>query len=139
MRVVLDTNVWVSGILVPQGKSGIIIDAWRQNRISVVTSQYIFQEIERVLLYPKIFKKLKWDIKKIKQYTRLMSMLTEEVDVESCSVVVQKDYDDSFILETLIISQADWLVTGDSDLLELKSQYSIISVTDFFQEIHQGF
>jgi putative PIN family toxin of toxin-antitoxin system len=135
LRVVLDTNVWVSGLLVPHGKSGMIIDAWRQGHLSVVVSQPIFQEIERVLLYPKIFKRLKWDVVKIKHYINLLSLLTEEVDVKNCSVVVQKDFDDSPILETLILSKADWLVTGDAVLLELQSDYPIISVSDFFQKI----
>lgn len=134
MRVVLDTNVWVSGLLVPHGKSGMIIDAWRQGYLSVVVSQPIFQEIERVLLYPKIFKRLKWDIGKARHYINLLSLLTEEVEVKTCSVVVQKDFDDSPILETLIASKADWLVTGDTALLELQSDHPIISVTDFCQK-----
>jgi len=135
LRVVLDTNVWISGLLAPQGKSGMIIDTWHQGHLSVIVSQPILEEIERVLLYPKIFKRLKWDKVKIKQYTTLLSMLAEEFDVKSYSVVVQKDFDDSFILETLIVSQADWLVTGDAVLLELRKDYPIISVSDFFQKI----
>lgn len=135
MRVVLDTNVWVSGLLVPQGKSGMIIDAWRQGHLSVVVSQPIFQEIERVLLYPKISKRLKWDGIKIRHYINLLSLLTEEVNIKNCSVVVQKDFDDSPILETLITSQSDWLVTGDKVLLELQSDYPIISVSDFCQKM----
>ena len=134
MRVVLDTNVWVSGLLVPQGKAGKIIDAWHQGHLSVVVSQPIFQEIERVLLYPKIFKRLKWDIVKIKHYINMLSLLTEEVDVKKCSVIVQKDFDDSLILETLIVSQADYLVTGDMVLLELYNDYPIISVAEFCQK-----
>jgi len=135
LRVVLDTNVWVSGLLVPHGKSGMIIDAWRQGHLSIVVSQPIFQEIERVLLYPKIFKRLKWDIVKVRHYINLLSLLTEEVDIKNCSVVVQKDFDDSPILETLIVSQADWLVTGDMVFLELQSEYPIISVSEFFQKM----
>jgi putative PIN family toxin of toxin-antitoxin system len=134
VRIVLDTNVWVSGLLVPQGKSGMIIDSWRQGHLSIVVSQPIFQEIERVLLYPKISKRLKWDIVKIRHYINLLSLLTEEVDVKNCSVVVQKDFDDSPILETLITSKSDWLVTGDKVLLELQSDYPVISVSDFCQK-----
>lgn len=134
MRVVLDTNVWVSGLLVPQSKSGMIIDFWHQGRLSVVISQPIFQEIERVLLYPKISKRLKWDIVKIKNYINLLSLLTEEVEVNKCSVVVQKDPDDSPILETLIVSKADWLVTGDMALLEFQKDYPVISVAEFCQK-----
>jgi len=135
LRVVLDTNVWISGLLVPQGKSGTIIDTWRQGHLSIVVSQPILQEIERVLLYPKIFKKLNWDRMKVKHYINLLSLLTENVDVKDCSVVVEKDLNDSPILETLVTSQSDWLVTGDMVLLELQSDYPVISVSEFFQKI----
>lgn len=134
MRIVLDTNVWVSGLLVPQGKSGMIIEAWRKGHFSIVTSQAIFREIERVLLYPKIFKRLKWDSFKVESYVNLLSLFTEEVHIKTCSVIVQKDLDDSPILETLIASQANWLVTGDTVLLELQNTYPIISVSEFCQK-----
>src|SRR5579862_1494733 len=106
----------------------MIIDTWRQGHLSIVVSQ-------RVLLYPKIFKKLKWDKMKVKHYTNLLSILTENIEIKDCSVIVKKDFDDSPILETLIISQADWLITGDMVLLELQNDYPIISVSEFFQKI----
>jgi len=134
LRVVLDTDVWVSGLLVPHGKSGMIITAWRHGSVSVVASRPIFQEIERVLLYPKIVKRLKWDTVKIKHYIDLLSLLTEVVEINECSVIVEKDRDDSPILETLVTSQSDWLVTGDAALLELRDRYPIVSVAEFARE-----
>jgi len=134
LRIVLDTNVWVSALLVPRGKAGIVIASWRNGCFSIFSSRPIFQEIERVLLYPKIFKRLKLDIAKIRQYIDFLSSLTEVVEIGECSVVVEKDHDDSPILETLVTSQSDWLVTGDKVLLELQSDYPIISVSDFCQK-----
>ena len=131
MRIVLDTNVWVSALLVPRGKAGMVISSWRNGSFSIVSSRPIFQEIERVLLYPKILKRLKLDIAKIRQYIDLLSFLTEVVEIGECSVVVEKDPDDSPILETLVTSQSNWLVTGDKVLLELRDRYPIVSVSEF--------
>ncbi len=135
MRVVLDTNVWVSALLVPHGKAGMVIASWRNGRFSIVSSRPIFQEIERVLLYPKILKRLKFDIARIRQYIDWLSSLTEVVEVGECSVVVEKDHDDSPILETLVTSQSDWLVTGDKVLLELRDRYPIIPVSEFLEQL----
>lgn len=131
MRVVLDTNVWVSALLVPNGKAGMVIASWRRGSFSVVASQPILQEIERVLLYPKIFKRLKLDSAKIRQHIDFLSLLTEVIEIGECSVIVEKDHDDSPILETLVTSQSDWLVTGDKVLLELRNRYPIVSVSEF--------
>jgi putative PIN family toxin of toxin-antitoxin system len=135
LRVVLDTNVWVSALLVPRGKAGMVISSWRNGSFSIVSSKPIFQEIERVLLYPKIHKQLKLDITQIRQYIDLLSLLTEVVEIGECSVVVEKDQDDSPILETLVTSQSDWLVTGDKVLLELRDRYPIIPVSEFLEQL----
>jgi predicted nucleic acid-binding protein len=61
--------------------------------------------------------------------------MAETIEVKDCSVVVEKDINDSSILATLMISQADWLITGDMVLLELQKEYPIISVAEFAKKI----
>jgi predicted nucleic acid-binding protein len=48
---------------------------------------------------------------------------------------VERDLDDSIILNTFLASGADFLVTGDKDLLELKVSYSIITLSEFYDKI----
>lgn len=52
LRVVLDTNVLVSGLAYPAGNPGRILAAWRQGALQVVLSRYILDELVRVL--PKL-------------------------------------------------------------------------------------
>lgn len=132
MRVVLDTNVWISGLLIPESKAGSVLNSWRQGHLSIVTSLPIIQEIREVLLYPKISKRLKWDKIKINHYVDLLSFFTENIDIKKLSVEVKKDPKDSAILETLIMSHCDYLVTGDKVLLELSNLHSIISLAEFY-------
>ena len=49
LRVVLDTNVILSGIAYPASVPGKIIAAWRHGSLEVVLSTYILQELRRVL------------------------------------------------------------------------------------------
>lgn len=135
MKVVLDTNVWVSGLLIPKSQAGYIISKWREAAFDIVVSAPILTEIERVLSYPKIAKRLQWDKDRIRQYIELLAFFTQTVAIDDCSVEVKTDPDDSAILATLVKSQANYLVSGDSDLLNLKEQYPIVSVLDFYQKI----
>ena len=49
LRVVLDTNVLVSGIAYPESLPGRILGAWRRGGVDVVLSRYILDEMVRVL------------------------------------------------------------------------------------------
>ncbi|MGZ9006296.1 MAG: PIN domain-containing protein, partial [Burkholderiales bacterium] len=58
LRVVLDTNVLVSGIAYPVSIPGRIMSAWRRGAIKVVSSHYILEELARVL--PRLGERLQW-------------------------------------------------------------------------------
>ncbi len=48
MRVVLDTNVFISGLLLPNGVPGRIVKAWQQAQYTLAFSEPMLSEIERV-------------------------------------------------------------------------------------------
>ena len=58
LRVVLDSNVILSGLMSPKGTTGQIIQAWKDNRLTLLTCEAQLEEIKRVLAYPKIQKRL---------------------------------------------------------------------------------
>lgn len=135
MRVVLDTNVWVSGLLLPNSNAGKILKEWKGVKFDVVVSSYILEEIGKVLADPKIKKRLHWDEAKIQHYLDLLVFFAEVVDVSESCVQVEADPKDSPILSTLIISNADFLISGDNDLLNLKENYQILSILEFLQKL----
>lgn len=135
MRIVLDTNVFISGLLLPQSIPGRIVQAWRQAQYTLVVSNFMLVEIERVLNYPKIRRRLNWSNEKVEGY---ISMLRFYTDVISVSEVMPslpqdliRDSNDLPILATFIAGSADWLVTGDEDLHAVREQYPICSPADF--------
>ena len=133
MRIVLDTNIWVSGLLLPQSLAGELLQQWQRSHLKIVTSPEILSEIQKVLAYPKIFKRLQWNQEKINQYIETLSFFTEVITLEQPFILVERDLKDSPILTTLVHGQADYLVTGDQDLLSLSCRYPILSLQQFLE------
>ena len=103
-------------------------------RFDVVMSIERLAEIGRVLAYPKIHRKLKWDEQRIEQFIRQL-YVRAEVDLRSTSVEVPRDPQDSPILAALIASGADALVSGDRNLLELRGKYPIQTPAEFVRRL----
>ena len=135
MLVVLDTNIWISGLLLPNSIAGVVLASWRQTKFDVALSEAILLEIERVLLYPKIAKRLHWEEDQIEQYLTFLRFFSKIAPIDHIDVKVESDPHDSAILATLIASKADYLVTGDNDLLQLRDRHPIISLHDFHERL----
>lgn len=135
MRAVIDTNVFVSGLMLPNSTPGRIISAWRTGHFSLVLSQPMLDEIGAVLNYPKIRKRLAWNDDTINRYLTILRFEAEIADIRQTSAVVPRDAKDNMVLATLIASKADFLVTGDIDLLSLADSQPIISPADFAKRI----
>jgi putative PIN family toxin of toxin-antitoxin system len=135
MRVVLDTNVLLSGLMYPHGPPGEIVRAWRESRFDIVLSIEQLTEIARVLSYPKIRKILKWDRVRIEGFIKQLYLRTEMVNITGISAIVPRDSKDSAILATLTAAGADYLVTGDKDLLALRGHYAVLTPAEFARRI----
>ena len=131
MRIVIDTNVLLSGLMIPEGTPGRIIAAWRKRNFDLVVSEPMLEEIARVLAYPKIRKRLNWDDETISRYIALLRFEAEVVSVEGVKANVPADPDDNQLLATLIASKADWLITGDCDFDDLYELHPIIAPGEF--------
>lgn len=133
LRAVLDTNVLASGIAYVDSVPGRIVEAWNKGSISVVLSHHILGELARIL--PRFDHKLHWTPSK---YTNLIDILTlraELVDPEAVDPKAVRDPGDIPVLGTLLASKADYLITGDKDLLTLTEQYpTIISPSEFWRK-----
>ena len=77
MRVILDANVFISGLLSKQGPPGQILDAWVEGQFSLFVSPPIVAEIQRVLAYPRIRERL--DPGQADRLTALLFAATEWV------------------------------------------------------------
>ena len=135
MKVVLDTNVLLSGLMFPDGAPGRIVAAWREARFELVISVHQLAEIGRALAYPKIRRILNWDDRRIEQFIRQLYIRVQIVDLDGISVEVPADPDDVPILATLVAAKADVLITGDVDLLALRDRYAILAPAAFVRRL----
>ncbi len=132
MKVVLDTNVAVSGLLLPGSVPGRILQAWRDVQFTWVLSETLINEIGRVLKYSKINQHLGWSETTCDRFIALLRFKTEIVEIKPMSNLPKlRDPKDVPFLATFIAGNADWLVSGDLDLLELRQQFPIVTPADF--------
>ena len=135
MKVVLDTNVLLSGLMFPDGAPGRVVAAWREARFGLMVSVHQLAEIGRALAYPKIRRILNWDERRIEQFIRQLYIRVQIVDLDGISVEVPADRDDVPILATLVAAKADVLITGDGDLLALRDRYAILTPAEFVRKL----
>ena len=135
MKVVLDTNVMVSGLMFPDSTPGRIVAAWSEAQFDVASSHEQLVEICRVLGYPKIRRILEWDDQRIEQFVKLLFVRVEVVERDSTATEIPRDPDDAPILGILVAAEADVLVTGDRDLLALRDRYPIETPAEFARRI----
>jgi putative PIN family toxin of toxin-antitoxin system len=125
LRIILDTNVLVSAII-RNGKPRRLMQAGIDDKCCILSSTVILNELSEVLQRPK-FKMTRDDV------IRIVSALMETVEnihVMSDLKVVKRDPDDDMMINTALDGKADYIVSGDSDLLELKDfrKIKIVSV-----------
>jgi uncharacterized protein len=129
LRVVLDTNVLVSGIGYPASIPGRIVSVWRRGGLNVVLSRYILDELARVL--PRMTK-LELGPEEIRDLLDTFMFLADIVEPHGWDESL-RDPADQQVLGTLLASKADYLITGDKDLLVLAEKYSIVTPAVFWE------
>lgn len=116
LKVVIDTNILVSILKGSRGLSSIYT-AFKLGRFKLVISTGVLEELAAVLYRPR----LQIDPTDIKELFRLIKMKAIRVKLGTQFIRACRDLKDNFILELAIESKADFIVTGDKDLLTLKS------------------
>lgn len=139
LRVVLDTNVLLSGIAYPASVPGRILAAWRHGSLEVLLSPYILDELRRVL--PRLTHRHGLAALEIEDLIDTLAIQAESVEPQAGADPALRDHDDQPVLGTLIAALrtagADYLVTGDKDLLALADRYPIVSPAQFWDR-HAG-
>lgn len=130
MRVVLDTNVLVSGIAYPESVPGRIVRVWRQGGLEVVLSRYILDEMSRVL--PRMTR-ISLSSNQIRDLVDSFMFLADIVEPDREQDAGLRDAADQQVLATLRVSGAGYLITGDKDLLALAERYPIVAPAVFWE------
>ncbi len=118
-QVVIDTNVWISG-LVFGGIPEKIIRLFVDGTLLVATSEELLSELRRKV------------IQKFPVYSRYLAALEASirekalvVELGTRSVNVGRDPNDNLVIETALVGMAEYIVSGDKDLLVLKEHEGV--------------
>ncbi len=133
--LVLDTNVLLSGIAHPASITGRIVTAWRGGSIDVVLSNWILEELRRVL--PRLAHRHAMNAAEIDDLVDSLALQCELVAPLPSDEKLLRDAADEPVLGTLLAAKVagnmDYLVTGDKDLLILSDRYPILWPAAFRQ------
>lgn len=134
LRVVLDTNVLLSGIAYPASVPGKIMAAWRHGSVEVLLSAYILDELRRVL--PRLAHRHGLTLAEIDDLVDALSIQAEVIEPLPGVEPELRDVDDQPVLGTLLAARktsgVDYLITGDKDLLAMAERYPIVDPAKFW-------
>lgn len=133
MRIIIDTNVLVSGVFFG-GPPYDILEAWRDGKLILLISPAIFEEYNRVMEelasnFPEI---------QIESLLNYLVVHSELVLPPPLDPVIHDDPSDDKFLECGVAGKAAYIVTGDKHLLKLRTfgEIPIVNPRTFLQKYH---
>ena len=131
-KIILDTNLWISFLI--SSNFNLLDKLIEKNRVTLIFSNELLEEFIEVVKRPKFEKHFsKQDIEKIFEYfDQYGELIKVTSDINIC-----RDQKDNFLLNLSTNSNADYLITGDKDLLILGKikNTKILTFTEFIQII----
>jgi len=129
LSAVLDTNVLVSGLIDAEGAPRQILDAWSEGHYTLVTSLYLVEELVHVLSYPRIAERLQLDDAELGAVVAGLLARAEVTPGQLHLPGVTRDAKDDAVVACAVEGQADYIVSGDRDLLALGEYQGIRVIT----------
>lgn len=128
MRAVLDTNVIISATLIRGGNEDRILRAWQRGAFELILSPQILEELARALFYERL-RKFRWMTEEA-VLTLLQSLAQGSLHVPGkVTVEASRDPEDDKFLAAALEARAEYVVTGDKDLLTLKAYKGVRLIT----------
>ncbi len=115
MRIVLDTNIFISAALRGGFSEDILDTLATSDKITLITSEEILDELAQ-----KLASKFNWALQDINFYSDYIRQVAEIVKMQEKVLIIKRDPDDNKILECALAGDADLIVSSDQDLIKLK-------------------
>ncbi len=131
-RVIFDTNIWIAYLITNSFKE--IDSLILKGEIRLIFSKQLLEEFLEVIVRPKFKKYFTPD--KLTPVLDFIKTNADFVEVVT-SQDLCRDKKDNFLLDLAVDSDADFLVTGDKDLLELKGMLKteIVEWNEFLEKL----
>lgn len=133
IKVIIDTNLWISFLIGKElaNLQTLIVSG----NVQVILCEQIKAEITAVTQRPKLIKY--FSPEKVKELLDILTVIGLLVEIKS-QVFICRDEKDNFLLALAQDSQAQFLITGDADLLILKEfkETKIVTYQNFLRQIN---
>jgi hypothetical protein len=140
IRVVIDANQFVSALLKPESNPAKVIKLVQEGKIQLVMSSGIIDEIRAVLLYPKIMKRHRRSPEQINVFLKKLLKVAVITHSEPKLDVIKEDHSDNKYLECAVEGKADYIISGDKHLTDLKffRGVKIVGPALFLRNVHMS-
>lgn len=131
-KIIIDTNLWISFLIGKELQN--LKDLLVTEKVKLITTDQLLNEIKTVTSREKLRKYFDQD--KVQELILLLNIIGEKVKIKKVERVC-RDPKDDFLLALSKASKADFLITGDKDLLEIGvyEKTEILSVKKFKERI----
>ena len=119
-KIVLDTNIFISA-LGWKGKPKEIFNRIIDHEFELILSHHQLEELQRVIEYQKF----NFSEDQKTQFLAIILEVATLVETSQNVYVIEEDPDDNRILEAAIAGKADYIISGDEHLLQLKEYQTI--------------
>ena len=135
MKVLLDTNIWISGLLWG-GNPRRIIQLAVSEQIVLYSSKLLVDELQATLAYPKLqrrLEKLAITAEELLLKVAAITQLSQPVAISDVDRL--RDPKDKIVLETALAVPVEVIISGDEDLLILREfqQIPILTTKQFLE------
>jgi len=132
IRVVLDTNVIVSGLLAADSLPAAILDLALQGKVKVALSHPVLAELDRVLRRPRFG----FEPRKIGSFLALFKSRSKLVSPKKTLNICQDDSSDNRFLECAETAKAEFLITGNKSHFPLRYRNTVVVAPREFWEAY---
>jgi putative PIN family toxin of toxin-antitoxin system len=129
IRAVLDTNVVLSALIKPSGAPGRVLDRLLGGAFTLVLSPDLVDELRRSLGYSRIRKYLRLSGEELEARLAQLWMVADPVDGTLALEVELRDPQDRMVVVAAVEGRANYIVTGDKDLIVIGDYQGVSIVT----------
>jgi len=139
MRVIVDTSVLVSGLISPHGAPAQVLARWSAGEFTLLYSPDIYAEYEDVLKRAWLHERLAGTANAIEVYLETIRGLGQVVVGYADVAGAVRDPFDEMFLACALLGEADYLVSGDRDLLALGKFHGtkVVTAAQFLAELDE--
>ncbi len=133
VKVVIDTNVLISAVISHDSAPAEVVRLAITGEIENYTSEEILTEVERILSSEKVLERISIEDKD--RIMRIYRLISTKVSPRVKVNAIDRDPSDNKFLEAALEARADFIITGDHHLLELREYrgVKILSPSEFLK------